>query len=325
MTRHRRARSSVRSCRMSLRARPLARVGLALVAGLLVLAACNDDDDTATPATLRPTETAATVAAPTVGPSTSTTTSTAPAATVTSTVGTVSVVTAAGASTSSTAPATPTTLTGSGNVVEREYPLSGFTGIDVSSSFTASITRGDAFRVAIKADDNIFDRLQVDVADGHLRIGVVPNTTLHNVHLEATVTLPELSSLDVAGAVRATVAGFASVVDRSFDASGASSVTAVAPFAAANLTLGGSGGSRYTFTGAAAQANVELSGGSTVDAFALTAATGVFELSGGSEASMSVTNSIDSADLSGGSTLTYRGSPTLGSVETSGGSRIQAG
>jgi hypothetical protein len=302
------------------------RVLAVAAAAVLVLAACNDDDDTTTPATLRANDTGSTVAATTVGPSTSTSTTTAAATTTVAgaTVGTVSVVTASSASPPTTTP-TPTTLTGSGNVVEREYPLTGFDGVDASSSFTVSITRADAFRVAIKADDNIFDRLLVDVVDGHLRIGVLPNTTLQNVHLEATVTMPELASLDASGAVDATVTGFASTVDRTFDATGASSITTAAPFAAGNLGVDAAGGSHVTLTGTATEATVQLSGGSVIDAFALTAATAGFELSGGSEASMTVTQSIDTAELSGGSNLTYKGSPTLGSIETSGGSQIHSG
>ncbi len=328
----RHTRSSVRSSAMTRRSPlpgPAARTGRLLavaVAAIVVLAACNDDDDTATPATLRARDTVATVAATTVGPSTSTSTSTGATTTVAgATVGTVSVVTVSSAASSTTAPGTPTTLTGSGNVVEREYPLTGFQGVDVSSSFTVSITRADAFRVAVKADDNIFERLVIEVRDGALHIGVAPNTTLQNVHLEATVTMPELGSLDVSGAVNATLTGFATTVDRSFEAAGASSITTVAPFAAGHLGVDAAGGSHLTLTGTASQATVQLSGGSVVDAFALTAATAGFELSGGSEASMTVSTSIDTAELSGGSNLTYRGSPTLGSVETSGGSQIQSG
>jgi hypothetical protein len=330
----RRARSSVRSSVMSPRdptgrsavaptrrreTRPAVAVGAACLAGLLVLAACNDDDDTATPATLRPSDSVATVAATTV--TTATPASTDPGATTTATT---AATTAASAS-STTVPGTPTTLTGSGNVVEREYPLADFTDVDASSSFTVAITRADAFRVAVKADDNIFERLVVEVVDGTLRIGVAPETTLRNVHLEATVTMPELSSLEASGGVTATLTGFASTVDRSLELAGASTVTAAAPFAAEDLEVDAAGGSTVTLTGTATEATVQLSGGSELDAAALTVDTAEFELSGGAEATMTVTSSIESAELSGGSQLTYLGTPALGSIETSGGSQVSAG
>jgi hypothetical protein len=292
------------------------------LAALAVLSACDGDDDAAPPATLRPVDTAATVASAsttTTGAGSSTTTA---GATTTGSATTAS--TTATSASSSTAPGTPTTIKGSGNVVERDYPLSGFTGVEASSSFTVSITRADDFEVTVKADDNVFDRLVVEIRQGALHIGVAPETTLQDVHLEATVTMPELTSLETAGAVEATVTGFATTVDRSIEAAGASTVTFAAPFAADGLQVEASGGSIVTLTGTANEATVSLSGGSQLDAEDLTADTAEFELSGGSEAEMTVTSTIDTAELSGGSRVTYHGSPTLGAVETSGGSQIEA-
>ena len=57
--------------------------------------------------------------------------------------------------------------------------------------------------------------------------------------------------------------------------------------------------------------------GGILDGKALT--TGIFtaDLSGGSEATITVLTRIASAQLSGGSQLTYSGSPSLGTVDTS--------
>jgi hypothetical protein len=285
---------------------------------MFAVAACSDDDSASPPATLRVTTAAS-------GETTAATT-TAATATGTGTSGPSSSASSSSAPGSSTTIATtPTTIKGSGTIVSRDYPLENFTGVDAASGFVVTITHAEIFHVTVKADDNVFDRLIVDVMDDHLRLGVAPNTTLQNVHLEATVTMPELESLETSGAVEATVNGFTSVVDRSVDASGASQVGVDASFAAKGLELTAGGGSQLTFAGRADEVTLELSGGSVLDGKAL--ATGDFsaELSGGSEATITVNTSIDNVELSGGSRLTYSGSPRLGDVETSGGSTVEKG
>jgi hypothetical protein len=272
-----------------------------LAAGLLATACSDDDNDDASEATL---------ATSTSESSTSTSAATATSVPDTTT-GASSTPASAGDTTTTAAPSssgppdtTPTTITGSGTVVSRDYPLSGFTHVDVSSAFTVDIAGADTFQVTVEADDNVFDRLVVEVVEGELRIGVANNTTLQNVRLSASVLLPDLEELEVSGAVDATVT----------------------PNSAARLDVEATGASTVTMSGEAEELSIELSGGSTFAGRDLTAVVLTeAELSGGSQAEVTVTSRIDSVEASGGSELVYHGGPEVGEVETSGGSRVEAG
>jgi hypothetical protein len=288
----------------------MGRAGIAVVVVLVGLAAgCSgDDDDDAADAT-----TTAAVATTTTAVGAAST----DAATTTS-GGETTTTTGAATTTASVDLSTPTTIVASGVPATRDFPLVDFTGADVSV-FTATITRGDAFAVSVTADDNVFDRLVVEVREGVLHLGIADNTTLQGATLSATVTMPEVSSVDGSGGAILTVGGFQTDVDRDLELSGASQLTG--ELRAAGLSLDVSGGGIATLSGGAASLEVDGSGGAIVSALDLPVTDADVELSGGSQAELTVTAEI-SADLSGGSELRYAGGATQGDVETSGGSSI---
>jgi hypothetical protein len=266
----------------------------------------DDDDDAAATSSVVATTTTAAGAAST-DPATSTT---GGATTTTATTGATS--------TASVDISTPTTIVASGVPTTRDFPLVDFTGLDVSV-FTATITRGDAFAVSVTADDNVFDRLVVEVREGVLHLGIAEGTTLQGATLSATVAMPEVASVDGSGGAILTVGGFQTDVDRDLELSGASQLTS--ELRAAALTLDVSGGGVATISGRAASLEVDGSGGAIVRALDLPVTDAEVELSGGSQAELTVTGEI-AADLSGGSELRYAGGAAQGDVETSGGSSI---
>ena len=46
-------------------------------------------------------------------------------------------------------------VTGSGNVVTKEFPITDFDKLDVSEGFQVDVSQGDTYRVVIRIDDNI--------------------------------------------------------------------------------------------------------------------------------------------------------------------------
>jgi hypothetical protein len=197
-------------------------------------------------------------------------------------------------------------VTGSGNIVTQavDYLVeSGFDKLDVSDGFTVSIRQSGGYGVVIRIDDNLEKYLEVAKKGSTLNIGLKPNrpSTLRNATLQADVTMPELTGLDMSGGSHCTASGFESTRALRFELSG---------------------GSGVTFSGSAGDVTIDASGGSQVDLSSFVAANADVETSGGSQVTVNVTGRLD-ADASGGSKVYYLGSPTLGLIDESGGAEIR--
>jgi len=82
-------------------------------------------------------------------------------------------------------------ITGSGNVVTQEEPITGFDKVDISYSFEANISQGESFSVVIRADDNLVEHLQVVKQGITLKIGLKPNSPdIRSGTLQAEITMP---------------------------------------------------------------------------------------------------------------------------------------
>lgn len=194
-------------------------------------------------------------------------------------------------------------VTGSGNIVTRQETFTGFDRLDVSDGFTVDARQADSFSVVIRIDENLEKYLEVAKKGSTLHIGLKPirPLTLRNVTLQADVTMPGLTGLDMSGGSHCTASGFESTK-------------------ALHLDL--SGGSHATFSGSVGDVTIDASGGSHVDLSAFVAANADIEAGGGSHVTVNVTGRLD-ADASGGSHVYYLGSPTLGNIDESSGSGVR--
>jgi hypothetical protein len=231
-------------------------------------------------------------------------------------------------------------VSGSGTPATKDYDYTGFARLDVSNAFSVDVTRGQAFRVSVTVDDNLTQFLEVRLDGNTLRVALQSGNSYTGTHLKATLTLPELTYVNLSGAADVRLHGFdsdrplelrlsgASTLDlgtlRAGDAtlqlSGAARVTGTATVAAGDFQL--SGGSRASLRGSAGSVSFDASGGSNLDLAGLTVGTLKAQMSGGSDASVKVTGRLD-AELSGGARLEYSGSPTMGNIHTSGGAEVR--
>jgi hypothetical protein len=195
--------------------------------------------------------------------------------------------------------------TGSGNVVTEEFDLSGFDKVDVGSAFDVEIRQGDAFRVVVRVDDNVEQYLDVVKQGSTLRIDLKPHilTSLTAVTLEAEVTMPQLTGLELSGATNASVTGFESSEALRLNVSGAS-----------HAALSGSGGDLI----------LDVSGASSADLADFPVGDANVEASGASNVTVNVSGELN-AEASGASHVKYLGSPTLGTIDSSGGSSVKPG
>ena len=215
-----------------------------------------------------------------------------------------------------------TTITGSGNVVTQEEAFTGFDKVDVSHAFTVDISQGESFRVVVRVDDNLVEHLEVVKQGDTLKIGLEP-TPFRNVRdatMEAEVTMPELTGLELSGASDVTITGFKSSKMLDVKLSGASSLRGDIEAGDARFDL--SGASSVTLSGSAQDVTIDASGASVVDLADFPVADADVEASGASSATVNPSGSLD-ADASGASHVYYVGDPTLGKIDTSGASSVE--
>jgi hypothetical protein len=230
-------------------------------------------------------------------------------------------------------------VTGSGTPVTKTYDYAEFTGLSVNSAFDVTVTRGDAFAVSVTVDDNVAEHLRVETDGDTLRIGLEPRWSFSNMTLKASVTMPTLTALEVNGSSAVKATGFASGDALDLLVSGASSVTLISVRTgnvAVNVSGAGSvsgdleaqeiGGEvtragDLTLEGAATALKLEASGSGKLELALLTAQDADLNLSGGADATVRVTGTLN-VEASGGASLDYYGSPMLGRMHVSGGAQV---
>jgi hypothetical protein len=213
-------------------------------------------------------------------------------------------------------------ITGSGDLVTQEEDLSGFDKVDVSHAFQVDVRAGDDLRVIVRVDDNVVEHLEVAKEGRTLRIGLKRDQryNIESATLEAEVTLPELTALELSGASHVTVTGFRTTKKLGLDLSGASSVRGDLQAGDARFDL--SGASQVQLTGSAGDVTIDASGASVVRLEDFAVRDADVDASGASKVTVNASGRLD-AEASGASHVIYLGSPTLGKQDTSGTSSIR--
>jgi hypothetical protein len=213
-------------------------------------------------------------------------------------------------------------ITGSGNVVTQEEPITGFDKVNISYSFEANISQGESFSVVIRVDDNLVEHLQVVKQGSTLKIGLDPNRdySIINATMEAEVTMPELVGLDLSGSSDVNVSGFESTKSLLVDLSGNSAL--LGDIQAGDTRFDISGNSSVTLSGSAGDLTIDASGNSEVDLTDFPVSDANVDAGGASVVTVNLSGSLN-ADASGKSNIYYLGDPTLGTIDTSGSSTIQ--
>jgi hypothetical protein len=134
------------------------------------------------------------------------------------------------------------TITGSGNVVSKEIPMTGFDQVEASLIFNVVIRQGEDYRVVIFADDNFIDFIQLDKVESTLSIGLKPDYAydISQVTMRVEVTMPKLAGIRLSASSRATLAGFHSVEEFEAELSGSSALEGEFHAESANFNLSGS-------------------------------------------------------------------------------------
>jgi hypothetical protein len=230
-----------------------------------------------------------------------------------------------------------------GPITSRNFDITGFTRVEVGSTFEVEIVQADAWSVTIDAQEKLFENLSVNKTGDTLEINLKWGwgswvSSWGFKRARARITMPALEALTLSGASSGTATGFQSNKDAEIAVSGASSLEIDMAAAAVRMEVSGashitgklqaeklmaeiSGASRVTLAGAADNLEVAASGASTASLEELAAEQVDIELSGASRGTVSVRDSLK-LNLSGASSLTYSGDPSLEAIEISGSSTI---
>ena len=207
-----------------------------------------------------------------------------------------------------------------GGITTREYDLSGFDSIR-AGRFDIEVIQSDTFSVTVRADDSVIDRLSVRTSGRELVLRTRPVWWRFGpLTLEATITMPTLSAIDLSEAACARVSNFRNLGDLDVVLSGASELRG--DIDARSIRIDASGASRVRFGGRSGSLLIRGSGASMLDLEKLEASTAEIDLSGASHARLNVSTSIESITASGASHVRYRGDPAIGRMETSGASHV---
>ncbi len=251
-------------------------------------------------------------------------------------------------------------IEGSGRKATKTVDVKDFTVIKIEHTLQADVTRADAFQVRLTADDNILDRIEVVREGSTLRIGLARGSYRLQESPRASITLPILDEIDLSGASRATIQGFASdrpfhartsgastlegsirAGDIDFDISGASTLklggsargARMLASGASKLELAGwqvngeklildvSGASSVRLGGSARAASLKAEGASQLHLADLVLEAADVVLDGASSATVRV-KSLLNYDVSSASTLVYLGEPTIGKARKTGMSSV---
>jgi eukaryotic-like serine/threonine-protein kinase len=251
-------------------------------------------------------------------------------------------------------------IEGSGRRATKVVDIKDFNAIRIERVIVADVTRGESFKVTLTADDNILDRIEANREGSTLRIRLAEGNYRLAEPPRVSIVMPALEAIDIAGAARATIQGFASdrpfrakmsgssslegsirAGDVDFDISGASTLklggsargarllaSGASRFEPADwkvdgekLTIDVSGASSVRFRGSAKAAVLKAEGASQLHLSDVALEAADVMLSGASQAKVQV-KSLLSYDISAASHLEYRGEPTVSKGTKTGASSV---
>ena len=211
-------------------------------------------------------------------------------------------------------------VSGSGDIVTVEGSVTDFDSLDINHSFNVDIIQSQTSSAIVRVDDNIEQYLIFEQRGNTLVLDLEDGREYINITLEAQISIPSLSSLDVSGASDAKFTQFQSAEPFDLRASGAS--TAEGDIEAGDVTIDLSGSSDIQLAGSGNNLNLNISGSSRADLEEFSVNDANLDIGGSSDVIVNASGTLN-VTASGASDIIYVGSPTLGKIETSGSSSIQ--
>lgn len=208
---------------------------------------------------------------------------------------------------------------------KKDRPVSGFTGLSVSSGIDVYLTQGSSEKLTLEAKNVDEDRVISEVRNGTLKLyierkGFSGWNFGKNSSVKAYLTFRQLTNLQASGGADVFGQGRLSFNDLNLVASGGSTVKL--ELQANKLNAEASGGADATLQGSARMLNASGSGGADLRAQKLAVEVCNANSSGGSDVYVNASKEL-TLKASGGSDIYYYGSAKVLTKSESGGSDIK--
>lgn len=214
------------------------------------------------------------------------------------------------------------TIRAEGEVTSLDYSIPEYSALRVSDAFNVYVSFSDTEEsIRIDANDNLHDKIIVKRDGNTLVIRLKTFTNVRgNATLNAYISTKDIQRFDLGGASRVTLENEWNVRKGSLELSGASDFTG--EIIADQLNLDMSGASNVDLFGRVISVDADLSGSSDMKDYDLDVQSLRIDLSGASEAFLSVSESID-IEATGASVLNYKGDASITHKDLSGASEIK--
>jgi hypothetical protein len=97
-------------------------------------------------------------------------------------------------------------------IVTRDFPLAGFTAIEVSGHWEVELTRGETTQVKVKAPGDVMEKLSIERHGEALVLKTNKKWRPNPGKVTALIAMPSLSDLRLSGAVSLEISGFSSEI-----------------------------------------------------------------------------------------------------------------
>ncbi len=208
-----------------------------------------------------------------------------------------------------------------GAVTVNEVQLSSYTGLKVSHAFEAYVKFSDSEeKIEIEANVNLHDIIVVKKEGNNLIVGLKKNTNVRgNATLKVYITTKNINYFDISGASSLLLENELNAQTAEIRMSGASTFSG--EIYVNELELESSGASDISLFGNTDILDASLSGSSKIGNYELMTKELFIDLSGASDAYLTVTELID-IKASGASSLKYKGDALIDHKDLSGASEI---
>jgi hypothetical protein len=208
---------------------------------------------------------------------------------------------------------------GNGNVIRQDRKVATFNGIDVSGAFDIFLTQGSVQSVTVEADENLQKYIRTEV-EGRKLVIEEKNPISHSSSLKVHITVTDLKTVELSGAVDATTEGTLSQPELKIETSGATD--SKFNLDVQKLAVSSSGGSKLKFGGNAGITSMEISGAADIFAYELLTDNFDLTISGAGKAQINVKKEL-SVDISGAGSVRYKGNPAKVSENVSGSGSVK--
>jgi eukaryotic-like serine/threonine-protein kinase len=210
-------------------------------------------------------------------------------------------------------------INGSGTIIDQNLKVKDFNSINIQGPFSLEIVRSDAYQVTLSTDNNLMSRLQISLERRTLKVRIEAPAAFFPTSLKIRIAMPDITSLNLSGRVKAVLTGFKSISDFTLFLSDDCIVTGDLEAIIARFHLSKS--CQVGLTGSSMRLELECSG-SKLDLENFFLITAQVKLEEGSEAVLNVAGRFDVV-LNGASKIFYLGNPLISNTSISGGSSME--